>query len=63
MATQLRTIQRIAKVMDVRVSIDKVDGDRVIVLHGFLSDIQAVLRDVNGYHSTQRYDGIALSKW
>ena len=63
MATQLKTIQRIAKTMDVRVSIDKVDGDRVIVLHGFLSDIQAVLRGVNGYHFTQQDNGIALSKW
>lgn len=51
MATQLRTIQKLAKRNDVRVSTEKDDdGDRIIVLHGFLSDIGAIERQLKGYH-------------
>ena len=64
MATQLRTIKKIAAKNDVRVSTEKDrDGDRVVVLHGFLSDIEAVERQVNGYHSRRRNDGVVLEKW
>lgn len=64
MATQLNTIKRIAQKNDVRVSLEKdSDGDRVIVLHGFLHDIEAVKRQISGYHSNQRNDGVTLTKW
>ncbi len=64
MATRLKKITKIAEKNDVRVSVEKdSDGDRVIVLHGFLADIEAIERQLKGYHRQQRADGVELVKW
>jgi hypothetical protein len=66
--TTLPKIKQIAIEHDVRVSIDH-DGEdcegrkmRRIGLHGFLSAIQAVERQIDGYHVEKGKDGHYLTR-
>ncbi len=44
-----QTIQKLAQKYDVRLSEAKEGGKRVLGLHGFKADIEAVVRQVSGY--------------
>lgn len=55
----LKTIKKIAG-ETVRVSVKKEQGKRVIGLHGFLSDIEYVLRNISGYHVEKSQTGVFL---
>jgi len=50
-------IKKLATANDVRVSLLKEQGKRVIGLHGFSWDIEAVTRQITGYHIKQRCTG------
>ena len=56
----INTIKTLAEKNDVRVSVQKEQGKRVIGLHGFLDDIQAVTRQISGYHVEQADTGCYL---
>ena len=66
--TTLKKIQAIAAKNDVRVSVDNEGEDcegkkmRRIGFHGFLSDIEAVERQINGYEIAQCTDGHYLTR-
>lgn len=68
MATTISKIKKIADKYNVRVETEKDDeGDRIIVLYGFLSDVEAVVRQTSGYHTQRRWGpnnfGMELVKW
>lgn len=56
----INQIKKLAEKNDVRVSEQKEQGKRVIGLHGSLDDIQAVVRQISGYHVQQADTGYYL---
>ena len=48
--TQKKEIKEICKANDVRFSATEEQNNPVYSLHGFLADIEAVERKINGYH-------------
>ncbi len=58
--TYLPQIQRLADSNDVRVSVRREDGKRVIGLHGYASDVEAVLRQIHGFWAQRADSGVYL---
>lgn len=56
----LNRIQKLAEKNDVRVSLRKEQGKRVVGLHGFISDIQVVVNQITGHHVEQADTGYYL---
>ena len=50
MTTTKKSLQKLAKEYDVRLSEQREQGKRVFGLHGFLSDIEAMERHITGYY-------------
>ena len=56
----INTITKSANKNDVRISVRKESGKRVIGLHGFLNDVKEVSEKISGYYVEQTTFGFFL---